>query len=61
MVLLGASALIVVLAALTGVALQSPVAAAASASVVLLLECVALVPLLIMAYDRFDPSVTIVQ
>ena len=62
MVLLGVAALIVVLAAIPGgVALQSPVAAAASAGFVLLLECMAVIPLLIMAYDRFDPSVTLVQ
>ena len=40
--------------------LQSPLATFASAAVVLLCECLALVPLLTFAFDRFDPAETIV-
>ncbi|MEK6259007.1 MAG: putative ABC exporter domain-containing protein [Planctomycetota bacterium] len=44
-------------AAIPGAALfQSPLAALVPASLVLVLECVALVPLLTMAFNRFDPS-----
>lgn len=58
MLILGAAALIVVLAALPGaLILQSPVVAVASAGFVLTLECAALIPLLIVAFDRFDHSI----
>ena len=44
-------------AAIPGAAIfQSPFAALAPASLVLVLECVALVPLLTLAFNRFDPS-----
>ena len=62
MLMLGAAALVVIIAALPGaLALQSPVVAVACAGCVLVIECGALVPLLMIAYDRFDPSTTIVQ
>ena len=62
MLMLGAAALVVIIAALPGaLALQSPVVAVACAGFVLVIECGALVPLLMIAYDRFDPSTTIVQ
>ena len=62
MLMLGAAGIVVIIAALPGaLALQSPVVAVACAGFVLVIECGALVPLLIIAYDRFDPSTTIVQ
>ncbi len=62
MLMLGAGAIFVIIAALPGaLALQSPVVAVAGAGFVLVVECGALVPLLVLAYDRFDPSTTIVQ
>ena len=62
MLMLGAAAFVVAIAALPGaLALQSPIVAVACAGFVLVIECGALVPLLIIAYDRFDPSTTIVQ
>lgn len=57
MLMLGAAALIVAVAALPGaLLLQSPIVAVASAGFILALECAVLVPLLIMAFDRFDQS-----
>lgn len=41
--------------------LQSPLAAVGSFAGVLLIECVAIVPLLSLAFDRFDPGVTMVS
>jgi hypothetical protein len=59
MLMLGGGVLIVVLAALPGaLALHSPLVAVLSAAVVLGIECVALVPLLVIAFDRFDPGIT---
>ena len=60
MLMLGASVFIVAMASLPGaLALQSPLVAVASAGIVLSLECLALIPLLMIAFDRFDPSITI--
>jgi len=60
MLILGGAALIVGLASLPGALLfQSPVVAAATAAIVLVIECLVLVPFLIAAYDRFDPGMAI--
>lgn len=60
MLMLGAAMLIVGLASLPGALLfHSPVIATVSAALVLLIECVVLVPLLIAAYDRFDPGMAV--
>lgn len=60
MLMLGAATLIVGLASLPGALLfHSPVIATASAAIVLVIECVVLVPLLIAAYDRFDPGLAV--
>jgi ABC-2 type transport system permease protein len=58
MLMLGAAALIVVLASLPGaLLLQSPLVAVASAAFILALECGAMIPMLVVAFDRFDPSI----
>jgi len=60
MLILGAAALIVVVASLPGaLILQSPIVAVASAGFVLALECAVLIPLLMLAFDRFDHSMVI--
>ncbi|MBC8116058.1 MAG: hypothetical protein H7062_16850 [Candidatus Saccharimonas sp.] len=57
MLILGLGFALAGAAAIPGAAIfQSPVAALIPASLVLVLECVALVPLLTMAFNRFDPS-----
>ncbi|WP_373651183.1 putative ABC exporter domain-containing protein [Schlesneria sp. DSM 10557] len=62
MLMLGAALLLMGLVAIPGgVVFQSPVIAGISAAVALLIQCVAIVPLLVMAYKRFDPSTIIVQ
>lgn len=62
MSILGACLLVMGLSTLpAALLLHSPVAAVGSFAVVLLLECVAVVPLLSIAFDRFDPGVTMVN
>lgn len=41
--------------------LESPIVSVASAVIVMLIECAVLVPLLVVAFDRFDPGVTMVS
>ena len=58
MLLLGVATFLVVMAALPGALIfGSPFIAAASAGLVLALECAALIPLLVVCFDRFDPSI----
>ena len=62
MLLLGGAALIVGIASLPGALFfQSPVVGLISAGVILIIECAALIPLLVIVFDRFDPSTTIVR
>jgi hypothetical protein len=62
MCILGACTLVIGLATLpAALLLQSPLAAVASGTIVLLIECAVVVPLLSIAFDRFDPGVTIVN
>lgn len=61
MLMMAAAFLFVGLAALPGAILfQSPILAIVGSVIMLLLECIAIVPLLTLVFDRFDPSVTLV-
>lgn len=57
MLLLGGGLTLVGIAVVPGAMFRSPLLAVIPAVVVLLIECVGIVPLLIYAFDRFDPSV----
>ena len=62
MLMLGGAILIVALAALPpALILQSPLVGVVIAGIVLLIECAVVVPLLVTAFNRFDPSVTLVS
>jgi hypothetical protein len=62
MCILGGFGLILGVSTLPGALIfQSPMVAVASAVGVLILECVVVVPLVVVAFNRFDPGVTIVN
>lgn len=60
MLMLGAAVLVTVIASLPGaLLLQSPLVGISSAAIALLIECALLVPLLTIAFNKFDPSTTV--
>ena len=62
MALIGLAISMIAIATLPGALFwQSPIACAVPALVVMVIECIALIPILTAAFDRFDPGMTLVS